>query len=118
MALKLSHCPLGFKVTILKSGLACGLPDASRMDPRGWGAAASSPCSLPSRTAYSQRPFFFFFFNLCHVCKVYGGFSFEKQKNPQVLFGIFFSPSTMKDSFSQKYKGKENPLKDVVDLSI
>lgn len=89
-ALKLSHCPLGFKVTILKPGLACGLPEASRTDPQ-MGRCCQQPLLFPHLgTASHQRPFLF---NLRHICKVYGGFSFEKQKIPQVLlFESFFSP--------------------------
>lgn len=30
----------------------------------------------------------------------------------------FFSPSTLKNSFSQKYKGKGNPLKDSADFGV
>lgn len=46
------------------------------------------------------------------------GFLLKNKKFPKFCSKSFFPPNTMKDSFSQKYKGKENPLKDVVDLSI
>ena len=78
------------------------------------------PCQQPTpcvrlRNASSQGAVLFYLFPLC---KAYGGFSFEKQKNSQFCSLKSLSPSTVKDSFAQKYKGKENPLEDLGDFSI
>lgn len=77
-----------------------------------WPAALARPHLV---TAYNQRPFLKIY---AIFVKFMVGFLLKNKKIPQVLFKIFFPPTTMKDFFSQKYKGKENPLKDIVDLSI
>lgn len=108
-ALKLSRGLSEFTVTALKAGLCVVLPKASGTDP------ASSPPRPSLRDASSQGAVLF---NLLPICKAYGGVSFEKQKIPQFCFLKSFPPSTVKCSFAQKYKGKENPLKDLRDFSI
>lgn len=97
-------------VTELKSGLCVALRKGFR-DRR-----CQQPALCPRlRNASSQGATLF---NLLPICKAYGGFSFEKQKIPQLCSLKSFPPSTVKDSFAQKYKGKENPLKDLGDFSI
>lgn len=87
----------------------------------GWtlGGGALRPAALARPhllTAYSQRPFLKNIYAM--FVKFMVGFLLKNEKFPKFCSKSFFPRSTMKDSFSQKYKGKENPLKDVVDLSI
>lgn len=78
--------------------------------PLGWG-----PRLLPISERLPARRVFFLI-----ICKAYGGFSFEKQKIPKFCYLKSFFPQYYEGFFFflQKYKGKENPLKDLVDFSI
>lgn len=80
------------------------------------GTAASRPRSSPISERLLTRGLFCLIYAIS--AKFIVGFPLKNKKFPKFCCSKLFFPRTVKDSFLQMYKGKENHLKGLADLNF